>query len=199
MNINKKEPKDEEFGFATSALYYLFSKSFPSMKSFYSFIADDLSKAKFSYLLDIGCGPGILDLKIAQMFPKSNIYGIDPSKYMIKKAKSLALKNSAKNLNFAIGKNTSIPFGIKFDMIITTLSFHHWAVKRPALEYISGKLSKDGILAIYEFLKPEKRLGIAGSHSLSMGEAKSYSDLNGLKIAEIKTVNGFIKLAFSKD
>ncbi|EQD53760.1 Methyltransferase type 11, partial [mine drainage metagenome] len=149
-------------------------------------------------LLDIGCGPGILDLEIARRFPTKTVYGIDPSKYMLEKAISLAKRNSIKNLNFALGKNTLIPFDTEFDMIITTLSFHHWAVKREALEYIAKKLSPKGKMAIYEFLKPEKRFSMAGRHSLSIAEASSYSDIKGLKIDEATPKDRFIKLVFSR-
>ena len=104
MMMQGKKPKDENFGFFTSRLYKVFSKTFPSMKSFYSFILSDIANYEFSSVLDIGCGPGILDVKIAQMFPKAKIYGIDPSKDMIKQAGSLAKRAGIKNLEFAIGK-----------------------------------------------------------------------------------------------
>ncbi len=191
-------PKDENFGFFTSPLYALFARAFPSMKSFYSFILDDISKYNFSSLLDIGCGPGILDAEIASRFPERRILGIDPSKYMIRHALAIARKKGLKNLDFKIGKNMSIPVDSTFDMIITTLSFHHWAVKREAVAYIAKFLSTNGIFAIYEFLKPESGMAISGSHSLSVSEAKSYSDIKGLKISEIAAIGKFIKVAFTK-
>ena len=198
MTMHGKQPKDEKFGFFTSRLYKVFSNTFPSMKSFYSFILYDIANYTFSSMLDIGCGPGILDVKIAQMFPKAKIYGIDPSSDMIKQAASLAKKTGIKNLEFSIGKNTEIPFDLKFDIVITTLSFHHWAVKREALEYIAQYIADGGKMAIYEFLRPEKHMGISGSHSLSLKEASSYSDILGLKPAKASTENGFIKVIFEK-
>ncbi len=198
MIMQGKKPKDENFGFFTSRLYKVFSKTFPSMKSFYSFILSDIANYEFSSVLDIGCGPGILDVKIAQMFPKAKIYGIDPSKDMIKQAGSLAKRAGIKNLEFAIGKNTEIPFDHKFDLAITTLSFHHWAVKCEALGYIAKYVAAGGKIAIYEFLKPEKGLGISGSHSLSVKEANSYSNIPGLAPAKVSTEKGFIKAILEK-
>ena len=198
MNMHGKEPKDENFGFFTSRLYKVFSNTFPSMKSFYSFILSDIANYKFSSMLDIGCGPGTLDVKIAQAFPESKIYGIDPSKDMVRQASSLAKKIDIKNLEFAMGKNTEIPFDLKFDLVITTLSFHHWAVKRDALEYIAGHIASGGKIAIYEFLKPEKGMGISGSHSLSVKEANTYSNIPGLAPAKVSTEKGFIKALLEK-
>ncbi|QRF73768.1 ubiquinone/menaquinone biosynthesis methyltransferase [Candidatus Micrarchaeum sp.] len=198
MSMHGKEPKDENFGFFTSRLYKVFSNTFPSMKSFYSFILSDIANYKFSSMLDIGCGPGILDVKIAQMFPKAKICGIDPSKDMIKQADSLSKRMDIKNLEFAIGKNTEIPFDLQFDIVITTLSFHHWAVKRKALEYIAKRIAPRGKMAIYEFLKPEKGMGISGSHSLSVREANTYSNIPGLEPAKVSTEKGFIKVILEK-
>ncbi|MCL5101822.1 MAG: class I SAM-dependent methyltransferase [Candidatus Marsarchaeota archaeon] len=193
-----KNPKDENFGPVTSRLYSLFSRTFPSMKQFYSFISNDVSKRDFKAMLDIGCGPGILDIEIAKSFPEREIFGIDPSATMVKIASSKAQKNGLKNIHFEIGMNTNIPFDTKFDLIISTLSFHHWAVKRQALEYISKYLSDKGSLVIYEFLKPEKGMAISGNHSLSVAEANSYSDIKGLKLNGVHTEKGFIKAVFSK-
>jgi ubiquinone/menaquinone biosynthesis C-methylase UbiE len=198
VKMRGKEPKDESFGFFTSRLYRLFSNTFPSMKSFYSFIISDIANYRFSSMLDIGCGPGILDAKIARMFPKAKICGIDPSKDMIKQASALAKREGIGNLEFAIGKNTEIPLDFKFDLVITTLSFHHWAVKRDALEYIAGHLADGGKIAIYEFLKPEKGIGISGSHSLSVREANSYSEIPRLRPASVATEKGFIKVVLEK-
>jgi ubiquinone/menaquinone biosynthesis C-methylase UbiE len=198
VNMHGKEPKDENFGFFTSRLYRVFSNTFPSMKKFYSFILSDMSNYRFSSVLDIGCGPGILDAKIAQTFPKAKIYGIDPSKDMVKQASALAKRAGLANLKFSMGKNTEIPFEIKFDLVITTLSFHHWAVKQKALEYIAGHIADGGKIAIYEFLKPEKGMGISGSHSLSVREANTYSNISGLKLASVATEKGFIKLILEK-
>ncbi len=196
MPANKA--KDENFGPVTSRLYGVFAKAFPSMRDFYSFIAGDISNRKFDSLLDVGCGPGILDMKIAEQKPLAIIYGIDPSKYMISIAKRSAKRYGVRNTHFMCGKNTSIPINKKFDIIMSTLSFHHWAVKAPALEYLSGCLSDKGLLIIYEFLKPETGMSIEGSHSLSIAEARSFSDLKGLRLADAKARGKFIRVIFSR-
>ena len=195
-NHMAKQAEDENFGRYTSYLYYLFSRSFPSMKKFYSFILSDLSKRHFSSLLDIGSGPGILDAAIASSRPRAQVYGIDPSPYMVRIARSRY--GNAKNLHFSTGRNTSIRPKRHFDTIITTLSFHHWAVKRDALEYISGYLARNGAMIIYEFVKPENKLILEGSHSLSVREAKGYSDMKGLKLQSVKVRGQYIVVEFRK-
>jgi len=193
-----KAPKDENFGMATSKLYNVFSKYIPSMKSFYSFIGNDIKKRRFKSLLDIGCGPGILDVKLAHSFPESSIYCIDPSQYMLDIASKNAKRLGVENIYFKLGKNTDIPFEKRFDIIITTLSFHHWAVKEKALSYISNYMNSSGSFIIYEFLKPENKRAISGSHSLSAAEANSYSNIPGLKLNDVSAEGKFIRVVFTK-
>ena len=77
-----------------------------------------------SSILDIGAGPGKLSLMVSQKFPHAEFFAIDPSLYMVKveqkNFEKAGIKASCKP-----GSSRDIPFDNKFDLIYTTLSFHH--------------------------------------------------------------------------
>ncbi len=96
-------------------------------------------------IIDIGCGTGRLLRKIEKIWPKAQLIGIDPSEGMIEKAKKLTPK-----AKFYIARAESIPLpDNSVDMILSTLSFHHWSDQ------------PQGVSEIWRVLKPKGRLYIA--------------------------------------
>ena|GEM_PF-761689 len=79
-------------------------------------------------ILDIGTGPGRLPVKIVLKNPDLEVYGVDLSDAMIKIAEQNAIKAGVlQRLEFRVGSVYSIPYENDFfDMIVSTLSFHHW-------------------------------------------------------------------------
>jgi ubiquinone/menaquinone biosynthesis C-methylase UbiE len=101
------------------------------------------------YVLDIGCGTGLLSLKFLKKVD-CTIYGIDSSSAMLKifkeKIKKLHLSDritcrleSAENLSFP---NES------FDIIASTVTLHHIKNKLPTIKKIYKKLKPGGKLVI---------------------------------------------------
>ena len=94
-------------------------------KDFYKPLANTLSKCvierdkKSGYILDAGCGVGYYSQSIANTIEnRTNIYGIDISKFAIQKA---AKKNQ--RLNFAVASIFDLPFKDKtFDVILNVFS-----------------------------------------------------------------------------
>ncbi len=190
------EKGEEKFGFISSRIYSLGSSK--AMKSFYSFIADDIKKYRPRRILDVGAGPGDLALLLSKI-KKAEIYCVDPSAAMKSIAERKFIRNKIKNVKYGLGSSRHISFSEKFDLIATTISFHHWKEKKKSIKYILKKLNKKGIFIIYEFcydrLNGIQKMSI-GKHSLSIKEAESYR-FKGYK-KNIEVIGKIIKLSFTK-
>jgi ubiquinone/menaquinone biosynthesis C-methylase UbiE len=175
---------EERFGFFTSFLYFIAIK-IPIFQNLYNFVEQDMLRSHAKVVLDIGTGPGDIALFLAES-GFDRVYGIDPSKDMIRIAKLRARKSN--NLKFALGSSRRIPFKIKFDVIYTALSFHHWEEKRESLKYLSKFLVNGGEIRIYEY-NAHKIRGIhkamLPSHALKKEELYKIVAETKLKISKV--------------
>ena len=125
----------------------------PVMKDFYEQVAEEVSsKTSFGRILDIGTGPGYVPLEIARRSKSLTIKAIDISPAMVRIASQNAKDAGlSERVQFQYGSAASIPFGDGyFDLIISTLSFHHWAKPRECLKEINRVLRKSGEAWIYD-------------------------------------------------
>ncbi len=116
-------------------------------------LINKIRKSKpYGKLLDVGCGKGFF-MEIAQEFYTT--YGVDISKYAIKKAKQ-RLQNS----NLEIGSATTLSFGHqKFDILVCFDLLEH--IERPMLTIneCHRVLKPDGLLVLS--VPNKKSVGIA--------------------------------------
>jgi ubiquinone/menaquinone biosynthesis C-methylase UbiE len=188
---------EERFGFLSSLAYSL-SARIPQIRRFYDFVVKDVEKRGFADLLDIGTGPGYVPFMLSDMGRHGNIYAIDPSINMIRIAKSKARN---RKIVFGLGSSRHVPFKRKFDLIISTLSFHHWANRENDLTYLAGFLKRRGEIRVYEFEKDNKktfRRYFVSSHSVSKRELVDAAKKSGLRIKDITRKDGFIRATFVK-
>jgi ubiquinone/menaquinone biosynthesis C-methylase UbiE len=85
-------------------------------------------------ILDVGTGPGYLPIEIATRAPGLELDGIDLSPAMVKLARKTAAKRGvADRVRFHRAHAAELPFDDgSFDLVISTLSFHHWARRSSA-------------------------------------------------------------------
>ncbi len=186
---------EEKFGFFTTSFYNHIA--WKLLKRLYSFALDEMKDMKPSSILDIGAGPGKLSIMVARKFPAAKFFAIDPSTYMVK----VEQKNFAKaNINALCqsGSSRDIPFDNKFDLIFTTLSFHHWQDRDNNIKYILSKLANNGTFLIIEFLQDHytSPLSQHRKHAIS----KQYSESLNFEGYErkINTSGEFISVQFRK-
>ena len=104
-------------------------------------------------VLDVGCGTGMMALRIAAQYPGCTVYGADLSPKMIAVARRDAEKRGLA-VNFRVGSITDLPYaGGSFDVVITNIMYHHLdlAEKRQAVAEIARVLKPGGRYVSAEF------------------------------------------------
>jgi SAM-dependent methyltransferase len=130
-------------------------------------------------VLDIGCG--VCDVLLRLRGREIELYGIDPSPYMLTLAKKKIEDSddtALSKVHLSLGNSRLIPFDQKFDMIFTSLSFHHWKNREECIPYILTRLNENGEFAIYEYDRDSLsflRRIIAGKHALSRNDVEALS------------------------
>jgi ubiquinone/menaquinone biosynthesis C-methylase UbiE len=98
-------------------------------------------------VLDVGCGTGALLRAVAQRFPQAELVGVDASTEMIRMAE--ASNPSPDRLRFARAQAEELPFADgQFDLVLSTISFHHWADQGKGLHEVARALVPGGLFLL---------------------------------------------------
>ncbi|MFX1406019.1 MAG: class I SAM-dependent methyltransferase [Promethearchaeota archaeon] len=110
-------------------------------------------------ILDLGCGTGNLIIKIAKAFPENEIIGIDISSEVLDIAKhNVEKKVINQDIKFKVGSAEDLPFPSEsINLIISSLSLHHWLDPIKALNEIYRVLSKNGACLIFDFRRNSRK------------------------------------------
>ena len=102
-------------------------------------------------VLDVGTGPGVLLVEIARRRTDLGLTGLDLSADMITAARK-NLREHGDRAEAVVGDATDLPFeDDSFDLVVTSLSTHHWDEPRAAVPEIARVLRPGGRFAIYDF------------------------------------------------
>lgn len=103
-------------------------------------------------LLELGCGPGRLALKLKELYPDVKITAIDGDPKILKIAKKHACEEEA-SVHFLTQDMTQLSLTGKFDRIYSTFVFHHLTIegKQKCLKKIGLLLSKNGFFVLADF------------------------------------------------
>jgi ubiquinone/menaquinone biosynthesis C-methylase UbiE len=95
---------------------------------------------------DLGCGPGHLVIRLAQAAPGLQVTGIDLSTEMLVQAERYAKCSSLEDrVAFKKGDVVQIPFPDgSLDLVVSTLSLHHWSDPVGVLDEIARVLRRPG-------------------------------------------------------
>ncbi len=135
-------------------------------------------------VLDAGCGPGYLVLLLARRLPELNIVGIDVSPDMLRLAGENADSGrSRRQPGFIAADVTRLPLATaSADLIVSTLSLHHWLQPDLALGEFYRVLKPGGQMLIFDLRRdmPRSLFGI-----FRIGQRL-------LAPAEIRRINGAV-------
>ncbi|RZN37020.1 MAG: class I SAM-dependent methyltransferase [Methanophagales archaeon ANME-1-THS] len=148
-----KRLKIERIPYPGARIYsFVALKSLP-LKDLYNEVAEEVTATMASgRVLDVGTGPGYLPLAIAKRAPRLDITGIDLSPAMVKIARTNAKRKVySDRVRFVHANASDLPFKEgDFDLVVSTLSFHHWSKPLECLTEILRVLKADGEAWIYD-------------------------------------------------
>src|SRR5215216_6287242 len=142
------------YGFARHARAYDLVASVLARPLYRRIVADvtDVGLPAGSVVLDVGTGPGRVPRLIAATDPTVEVVGVDLSPEMIARATSTANTTSTRNLRFQVGDVAALPFADNsVDLVVSTLSLHHWDDPAAGLNEIVRVLAPGGQGWIYDF------------------------------------------------
>jgi len=142
------------YGFARHARGYDLLAGVLARPLYRRVVADvsDVGLPAGSVVLDVGTGPGRVPRLIAAAYPTVEVEGVDLSPEMIARATSTANTTSTSSLRFQVGDVAALPFADhSVDLVVSTLSLHHWDDPAAGLNEIVRVLAPGGQAWIYDF------------------------------------------------
>ena len=101
-----------------------------------------------SAVLDVGCGTGALLRALGDRLPATvELMGVDPAPTMIEVGRAVVRGRSNVRLEIASAEQLPVP-DERFDLVISTVSFHHWAIQAAGLREVSRVLRPRGRLVL---------------------------------------------------
>lgn len=123
------------------------------LRGMYRRLAADVDRAapEGCAVLDVGTGPGVLLVEVAARRPDLRLTGVDLSADMIAAA-TRNLEPFGERASACVGDVTSLPFPDgSFDLIVSSLSLHHWDHPEAAVPELARILRPGGRVYIYDF------------------------------------------------
>lgn len=130
-----------------SRVYDVVARRF--VRRFYRRIAEDVAATAphGAALLDVGTGPGVLLTEIAARRPDLELTGIDLSADMV----ATATRNLGTRATVQAADVTALPYPDgSFDLVVSSLSLHHWDHPERAVPELARVLRPGGRLRIYD-------------------------------------------------
>ena len=123
------------------------------LRRLYRRIADDLVGflPDGAAVLDVGTGPGVLLVELAQRRQDLRLTGLDLSADMVSAAeRNLGIFGDRASAR--VGDVTDLPFSDgSFDVVVTSLSSHHWDCPAEAVPELARVLRPGGRFVDYDF------------------------------------------------
>jgi ubiquinone/menaquinone biosynthesis C-methylase UbiE len=107
-------------------------------------------------LLDLGCGTGHLlrdlhDAVVSGQLPTLELHGIDLGKESIRLCKELLEKARVQDIDVREGDGAALPYTDGFmDIVVTSLSLHHWSIPGKVFDEIYRVLKPGGVLLLFD-------------------------------------------------
>jgi ubiquinone/menaquinone biosynthesis C-methylase UbiE len=101
-------------------------------------------------ILDIGCGTGKLLRKARTYWPQAQLLGVDPAEGMIEVA-----RERTPGATFFVGSAEALPLpDAAVDMVVSTVSFHHWYDQAAGVREIARILRPGGFFFLADIAVP---------------------------------------------
>jgi len=102
-------------------------------------------------ILDVGCGTGRLLRSAALRFPAARLVGVDAAIEMVRQAEASLPPGTA--IEFQQATAEELPFSnAQFDLVFSTLTFHHWQDQRQGAAEVARVLAPGGRWLLADFV-----------------------------------------------
>lgn len=119
--------------------------------SFFDGVADDVETVApgSGRVLEIGCGPGRLAIRLADRGLDVTALDVDPA--MIRRARRNAERARASRPSFVVGDVGALDLpDASFDLVVSTFSMHHWSNAAQALAEVARVLRPGGTALVWD-------------------------------------------------
>ena len=131
-------------------------------------------------VLDIGCGTGRLLAAARGKWPEAKFFGVDPAPQMIFAAQRL---NPQADFKISMAESLPLP-DQSMDLVLSSLSFHHWKNQEKALVEIARVLRPGGRFCLADHTAIFFNVG--GEKAKTKTEIRSLFASAGLTVVEQK-------------
>jgi ubiquinone/menaquinone biosynthesis C-methylase UbiE len=116
----------------------------PVHKKMLNLLVHEEAKEPPKCILDVGCGTGRFLRAASIQWPQAQLLGVDPAEQMVSEAARLNPQAT-----FKVGFAESLPFPDESaDIIVSSLSFHHWEDHQKGIHEIARVLRPAGLLCL---------------------------------------------------
>ena len=186
MNAEQyKELSIKEFTKAASIYDSGHAGIYELCKDDYSPILEELEKAEFNKLLDVGCGTGPMIELLSKKYPNKQYIGLDLTPKMIEVANAKKLPNT----QFIVGDSENLPFGDEsFDAVICANSFHHYPNPQKFFDGVYRVLKPKGRLILRDYTTNPVMLWLINHVELKLANLFGHGDVCIYPPAQIKSM-----------
>src|SRR5438309_7109072 len=110
-----------------------------------------LEIARPAAILDVGCGTGRLLRSAEARFPGTRLEGVDAAPEMVRQAEASIPAGSAVHVRQAVAEQLPFP-NDQFDLVFSTLTFHHWRDQARAVAEVGRVLAPGGRWLLADFV-----------------------------------------------
>ena len=108
-------------------------------------------------ILDQACGTGILTFKIARMFPRCRIFGVELRREYVDIARKKARDQRLRNVEFIVGYAEDVVLNTELDCISSSYLAKYVEIER-LVKNAAQMLKKNGLLIMHDFIYPPGRV-----------------------------------------
>jgi ubiquinone/menaquinone biosynthesis C-methylase UbiE len=131
----------------TAEEFTTYMKKFTDLYIALSSVVKKYTESPNPYILDLGCGPGLLSTEILKQIPDATVVGIDPLKKMLLLAKENTTPSAEQIFEPILGVSEKVPLKENsINVIVSRFSLPYWQHPR------------DSFLEMNRVLKPKGRI-----------------------------------------